>query len=492
MQTGKKVGTNFAWRFAERVGAQGVNLVVELVLARKLDPDHYGLIALVTVFITILSVFISSGMGTALIQKKDSDVLDFSTVFWFNIVMSFVLYGVLFVSAPLVAHFYNKPIITDVLRVLGLQLIVSGVKNTQLAYVSRHLIFRRFFFATLGGTLGAAVIGIWMAMHGYGVWALVAQHLFNTLIDTIILWITVKWRPKLQFSFARLKILFSFGWKMLLSSLIDKIYNEIRQLLIGKIYSDADLGFYNRGRSLPHLFVSNVNASIDSVLLPTMSKEQDRAVRVRAMTRRAIKTSSYIMAPLLMGLAFTAEPFVSLVLTDKWLPCVPFLRVFCISFMFQPIHTANLNAIKAMGRSDLFLILEIIKKVIGITALVITVNISVMAMAYSLLFTSVTSQIINSWPNRKLLGYTYLNQLKDILPAILLALFMGVCVYLVEFIGLINWLTLLIQVPLGAAIYVGGSKILRLDSFDYLLKLIRGSLRHRRNKGNKTKEETSK
>ena len=279
---------------------------------------------------------------------------------------------------------------------------------------------------------------------------------------------------------------------MLLSSLIDKIYNEIRQLLIGKIYTPSDLAFYNRGRQFPHLFVTNVNSSIDSVLLPTMSREQERSARVKAMTRRAIKTSTYVMAPIMMGLAFTAEPFVRLVLTDKWLPCVPYLRIFCIAFMFQPIHTANLNAIKAMGRSDLFLILEIIKKVIGITVLVITVNISVMALAYSMLFTNVTSQIINSWPNRKLLGYSYLNQMRDILPAILLAVFMGGCVYLVGYIDLESWQTLLIQVPLGAAIYVGGSKLLKLDSFDYLLKLIREALHHRRSTGKKTNKETLK
>ncbi len=482
MQTGKKVGSNFAWRFAERVGAQGVNLVVELVLARKLDPDHYGLIALVTVFISLLSVFISSGMGTALIQKKDTDVLDFSTVFWFNVVMSFLLYGILFAAAPLVARFYGIPEITDVLRVLGLQLIVSGVKNTQLAYVSRHMLFRRFFFATLGGTIGAAVIGIWMAMNGYGVWALVAQHLFNTLIDTIILWITVKWRPKFQFSFRRLKRLFSFGWKILLSSLIDKLYGEIRQLLIGKIYSDKDLAFYNRGKSLPHLFVSNINTSIDSVLLPTMSKEQDRASRVRAMTRRAIKTSSFIMAPLLMGLAFTAEPFIRLILTNKWLPCIPYLRIFCISFMFQPIHTANLNAIKAMGRSDLFLILEILKKTIGITALVITVNISVMAMAYSVLLTNVIFQVINSWPNRKLLDYKYIDQLKDILPPILLATAMGVMIMSVDLIGLPDILELPIQVVLGAVIYIGLAKLLEMESLGYVYSLAR-KLLHREKRG---------
>lgn len=463
-----KVLANFLWRFAERCGAQGVAFVVSVVLARLLAPEVYGTIALVTVFTTILNVFIDSGFGNALIQKKDADDLDFSTVFYFNITVCTLLYLGMFFAAPWIARFYKNLELTPVIRVLSLTLIISGVKNVQQAYVSRTMQFKRFFFATLGGTIGAAVIGIVMAYHGFGVWALVVQQIFNATVDTIILWITVKWRPRWMFSFERLKGLFSYGWKLLVSSLLDTVYNDLRQLIIGKMYTTSDLAQYNRGKQFPNLIVTNVNSSINSVLLPTMSRAQDDPARVKAMTRRAMKTSTYVMAPLMMGLAFIGEPIVDLILTEKWLPCVPFLRIFCITYMFYPVNTTNLNAIKAMGRSDLFLKLETIKKVIGLIVLLGTMRFGVMAMAYSLLFTSITSQIINSWPNKKLLDYSYPEQIRDILPGILLAVFMGCCVYPVKWIGFSDLLTLFIQVVMGACIYIGGSALLKLEGFRYL------------------------
>ena len=465
--------SNFLWRFAERCGAQGVSFVVSIVLARILEPEVYGTIALVTVFTTILNVFINNGLGSALIQKKDADDLDFSTVFFFNVFMCAVLYLGMFAASPYIARFYRDETLTPVIRVLSLTLVISGVKNVQQAYVSRTMQFKRFFFATLGGTIGAAVIGIAMAYCGLGVWALVAQQLFNATVDTIILWITVKWRPKRMFSWNRLKGLFSYGWKLLVSALLDTVYGDLRQLLIGKLYTSADLAQYNRGEQFPSFIVSNINTSIDSVLLPTMSRAQDDPTQVKSMTRRAMKTSTYIMAPLMMGLAFIGEPVVRLILTEKWLPCVPYMTIFCITYLFYPIHTANLNAIKAMGRSDLFLKLEIIKKIIGLVALVITVPISVMAMGYSLLFTSLASQIINSWPNKKLLNYGYLEQLKDILPGILLAVFMGCCIYPIQWLRLPDLVTLLIQVPLGAVIYIGLSALLKLESFTYLWGMVK-------------------
>lgn len=477
----RSVLTSFIWRFAERCGAQGVTFVVSIVLARLLDPAVYGTIALVTVFTTLLQVFIDSGMGNALIQKKDADDLDFSSVFFFNIAICVVLYIGLFFAAPLIARFYKMPELTPVVRVIGLMLIISGVKNVQQAYVSRHLMFKRFFFATLGGTIGAAVVGIGMAWAGFGVWALVCQTLFNALVDTIILWITVKWRPKWMFSWQRLKGLFSYGWKLLVSALLDTLYNDLRSLIIGKLYTTDDLAFYNKGKQFPNLIVTNVNTSIDSVLLPTMAARQDDRERVRNMTRRSIKVSTYIMVPFMAGLAACAEPIVRILLTDKWLPCVPFLRIFCVTFAFYPIHTANLNAIKAMGRSDLFLRLEILKKVIGLAAILITMWISVEAMAYSLLVTSVLSQIINSWPNRKLLNYSYLDQLRDVLPSICLAVFMGACVFSLQYLPLRTWLILLIQVPLGACIYIVGSKLFHLESFAYILATAKDIL-HRKKK----------
>lgn len=468
---------NFIWRFAERCGAQLVTFIVSIVLARILAPEDYGQIALITVFTTIMQVFVDSGLGTALIQKKDADDLDFSSVFYFNFVICLILYVVMFVTAPFIAGFYGNSSLTSIIRVISLTIVISGVKGIQQSYVSRNMMFKRFFYSTLGGTVFSAFFGIALAYAGFGVWAIVAQQLSNTAIDTLILWLTVKWRPKRTFSWVRLKGLLSFGWKMLASSLLDTVYNNIRSLIIGKMYSSSDLAYYDQGKKFPNVIVTNINTSIDSVLLPTMASAQDDAGRVKSMTRRAIKTSTYIMAPLMMGLAFCAEPIVGLVLTDKWLPCVPFLRIFCVTYMFYPIHTANLNAIKAMGRSDLFLKLEIVKKVVGIALLLSTMWFGVMAMAYSLLISSILSQIINSWPNRKLLRYGYLEQLKDILPGIALAVLMGGCVNLVELFHLTNIVTLLIQIPLGALIYIIASALLHLESFEYMMDLIRPMIR---------------
>lgn len=474
----KKIFSGLLWRFAERAGAQGVKLLVEIILARLLLPDDYGLIALVTVFIHILNVFVDSGLGNALIQKKDADDADFSTVFWFNILWCLFLYSLLFMAAPLIAKFYKREELIPVVRVLGIQIILSGIKNVEQAYVSRMMQFRRFFFATLGGTVVAACIGIFAAFHGLGVWALVIQQLVNTLVDTVILWITVKWRPKRIFSVKRLKRLLSFGWKLLAGNLLDTVYTELRALIIGRVYSSADLGLYNRGEQFPHLFVSNVNAAIDSVLLPVMSLEQDNRQKIRSMTRRAIQISTYIMAPCMMGLAFIGVPLVRLILTKKWIMCVPYLRIFCITFMFYPIHTANLNAIKAMGRSDLFLKLEIEKKIAGTIALLLTMRISVKAMACSLLATGVWSLIINTGPNKRLLGYSCWEQMKDVLPSIGLAVFMGVCIMCIQFIGLPDIVTVPLQILAGILIYIAGSVLLKFDSFYYVLALIKSYRRY--------------
>ena len=470
---------NFIWRFAERCGAQLVTAVVTLLLARILMPEDYGRTALVAVFINILQVFIDSGLGTALIQKKDADDLDFSSVFYFNFAVCLVLYAGMFIAAPYIAAFYKDPSLTPVVPVASLTLVFSGVKGIQQAYVSRNMLFKRFFFATLGGTLFSAFLGLGMAYAGFGVWALVAQQLSNTAIDTLILWLTVHWRPKAVFSWQRLKGLLSYGWRLLASSLLDTVYNNLRSLVIGRVYTSADLAFYNEGMLAPDTIAVNVDSSIDSVLLPAMSAVQDEPARVKNMTRRAIKTCVYVIAPLMMAMFFCAKPLVRLVLTEKWLPCVPYLRIFCITYMFYPIHTANLNAIKAMGRSGVYLKLEIIKKIMGLTLLLLTYHISVMAMAYSLILSSLLSQLINTWPNRKLLDYRYLEQLKDILPSILLAVFMGCCMWLVNLAHLPDIVTLVIQILIGAAVYLGGSALLKLDTFEYLWNVVKPKIQRK-------------
>lgn len=473
----RKVFSNLIWRFAERCGAQIVTFIVSIVLARILMPEDYGTVALVTVFTTILQVFVDSGLSTALIQKKDADDLDFSSVFYFNFAVCIILYLVMFIAAPLIAAFYGIPELVSIVRVISLTIVISGIKGVQQSYVSRKMIFKRFFYATLGGTITSAFFGIAMAYAGFGVWAIVAQQLSNTTIDTLILWITVKWRPKLMFSWKRLKSLLGFGWKLLCSALLETIFNNLRSLIIGKFYSSADLAYYNEGMKFPSLIVTNINTSIDSVLLPAMSKEQDDKERVKKMTRRSIMTSCYIMAPLMIGLVCCAKNIVALILTEKWLPCVFFLQIFCVVYMFHPIHTANLNAIKAVGRSDLFLILEICKKVVGLALLFATVFVSVEAMAYSLLVSTLLSMMINSWPNKKLLNYSFLEQVKDIMPSILLAVGMGACVSAIGLINLPILPLLILQIICGGGVYILGSMLLRLEPFVYLIGIIKPILK---------------
>lgn len=467
-----KTITNMIWRFAERCGAQGVSFIVSIVLARILIPEDYGMISLVTVFTTIMQVFVDGGLGNALIQKKDADDLDFSSVFYCNLVVCSILYLVIFFAAPYIAAFYKLNNLTPIVRVLGLTIVISGVKGVQQAYVSKKLIFKRFFFATLGGTVGAAVLGIFLACNGFGVWALVAQQIFNTLVDTIILWFTVKWRPKKMFSWNRLKNLYSYGWKLLASNLINTVYENIRQMIIGKVYCSADLAFYNRGRQFPELIVMNINSSIDSVLFPVMSDKQDNKNQIKNMTRKSIMTSSYIMWPLMFGLMAVSYNVVTLILTDKWLACVPYLCIFCLVFGLQPIQTSNLNAIKAMGRSDMYLKMEIIKKSVGMLIIISTMNISVMAIGLSAIVYAIFASIVNAFPNKKLLDYTYFEQLRDIMPSFLLAAFMGACVYAVGMISINIFIKLLLQVIIGVIIYVSGSIIFKFEAFKYLKKIL--------------------
>lgn len=468
--------TNLIWRFAERVGAKGVSLIVSIVLARLLTPKAYGNVALLSVFITIFAVFVDSGMGNALIQKQDANDDDFTTVFYFNIVWCVFLYIILFCTSPLIGKFYNDVSLIPLIRVAGIAILVSGVKNVQQAYVSKTMQFKRFFVATLFGTILSGGVGISLAYHGAGAWALVLQNITNTIVDTIVLWFTVKWRPKGKFCFSRLKTLFSFGWKLLLSALLETVYNNLRSLIIGKRYTSEDLAYYNKAQGWPGLIVNNINTSIDSVLLPTMSSVQDDVIRVKQMTRRSISISTYIMAPMLIGLFCVCPSLVSLVLTDKWLPIVPYMRIFCITYMLYPVHTANLNAIKALGRSDLFLKLEIEKKVIGIVVLLLTMWHGPLVMAYGILLLGFISQIINASPNKELLNYSYFEQLRDIFPNLLLGIIMALGVIFIQQIQLPEILSLIIQIIVGAIIYVSVSIVLKNENFLYLWTLIKPRL----------------
>lgn len=470
----KKVVSGVFWKFGERIIAQGVAFIISLVLARILIPEQYGTVSLVLVFINIANVFVSDGLGASLIQKKDSDEVDFSTMFFCSLGFATVLYIILFIGAPIIADFYENDELTAIVRVLSLQIPLASVKTIQHSYVSKHMMFKKFFWSTLGGTLISGVIGIIMAYNGFGVWALVEQYLVNSVIDMMVLFITVKWRPRMLFSKNSAKELLSYSWKLLASQLVNTLYGECRSLIIGKVYTEADLAYTNKGSQFPHLLISNINASISAVLFPAMSMFNSDYTKVRDLTRKSMKLSSYVIFPFMIGMIVVAEPMVRILLTDKWLPCVPFLRLWCLYWMVQPCQTANVQALKAIGRSDICLKLEIIKKIIGFGLVLGTMFISVKALIISNTVFAFISAIINIFPNKKLIRYGYKEQVRDLLPIAILSVVMGGIVFMMNYLPVTDIIKLVIQVAVGAVIYVVGSKMIRLDSFEYMITALKG------------------
>ena len=467
----KKISTALLWKLLERFGVQGAQFILQIVLARILDPEHYGVLSLMVIFTTLANVFIQNGFNTALIRAKDVTEEDYSSVFWITLGISGILYGVIFFTAPLIGKFYEMPSIVLPLRILALMLLPGAFNSVQLAKVSREMNFKKVFISNIAGILIAGIAGILIALLGGGLWALVAQTMLNIFVACFVMFLTVRWRPRFVCQLHRVKILFRFGWKMLVSGLIDTLYQDLRSLVIGKKYDSGTLGYYNRGKQFPQFIINAINSSVQSVMLPAMASEQDDQTRVKALMRNSITLSSYIIFPMMAGLAGVAAPMVSLLLTDKWLPCVPYLQIYCFTLAFYPVHTCNLQAINAMGRSDIFLKLEIIKKSIGITSLVIAVFCfdSPIAIAATGVVTGLISSFINAFPNKKLVGYSYFEQIKDILPSFLLSAVMLGCVLAVQLLPLNNILTLLVQVVVGVAVYVLLSMVFQLAPFRLLL-----------------------
>ena len=470
--TKSKVLSSLFWKLMERGGTQGIQFLVQILLARILAPEQFGTIAIVMVFINLARVFVQSGFNTALIQKKDADELDFSSVFYLSMFVAALLYILIYLTAPFISAFYRDQILIPVLRVLGFTLFFGAFNSIQNAYVSRHMMFKKLFYSSVGAILISGTAGITAAYMGLGVWALVIQQLINQVSITIIMWFTVKWRPKLIFSISRVKVLFSFGWKLLASSLLDTLYLDLRTLIIGRIYSSSTLAYYNRGQQFPKIIVSNINGSIQSVMLPTLSAHQDNKKRVKEMMRRSIITSSFLIFPMMIGMAVVAEPLVRIVLTDKWLPAVPFLQIFCISYALMPIQTTNLQAINAMGRSDIFLKLEVIKKAYGLIILAISMQFGVYVIAIGQVISGIISSFVNAYPNRELLDYSYKEQLIDIMPSLVISIIMGSIVYLFNFLNLVAWKTLVLQIGSGIIIYIALAKLFKVESFNYLLSTI--------------------
>lgn len=516
VNTKEKTVKGLFWGYLEKLGGEFVSLVVSIFLARLLGPEAYGIIPLITVFTSILNVIVQGGFASALVQKKSADSLDFSTVFFFQILFSLVLFAGMFFAAPFIADFYNNELLTPMIRVLSSTIIIGAVNNVQHAFVSKTMQFKKFFFASFTGTVVSGVVGVVLAIiitsytgnPVYGAWALIAQKLTDQIIDTIFLWFTLKWRPLLSFSFKRLKSLFSYGWKILTSTIIDSIYRNLNTLIIGKAYSSSDLAYYNKGNTYPNIIMNNLNQAIQKVLFPALSSHQDNVEKVKHMTRRAMKTSAYLVFPAMMGFAAIGEAFIYILLGEAWMPAVPFLWIACFNFAMWPIHTTNLQAIQAMGKGGTFLIAEIIKKVSNLiflaAGLVLAWNLafesttdSVIVIALSSVFAEIVCVFVNAWPNKKIINYGLKEQLSDISPAIFLSIFMGVLIYPINFIPLsfiikspflIAVIKLLLQVISGIIIYIILSKITKNKTYQYINSTIKQVLSKRKhNKINKAK-----
>jgi len=478
MSGNKLIAKGFAWKLLERFGVLGIQFVLQIILARLLDPEHYGALSIMIIFTTLANVFVQNGFNTSLIQNKDVIEEDYSSVFWVSLGVAGLLYGVIFACAPLIGIFYSMPDIVLPLRVLALILFPGALNSVQVAKITREMNFKKIFISHIVSVIVSGAVGITIAYMGGGLWALVAQTSVNIIVLCVVMYFTSKLKLHFVCNLKRVKSLFSYGWKLLVYSLIDTLYQDLRSLVIGKKYDSATLGYYNKGKQFPQFIMNAINGTVQSVMLPAMSAEQNDKTRVKTMMRNSIALSAYIVFPIMAGLAGVATPLVKLLLTDKWLPCVPFLQIYCFSLAFYPVSSCNLQAINAVGRSDLFLKLEIIKKGYGLLALLIALLCfdSPIAIAMTGLFTTPISFFVNSFPNKKLVNYSYLEQMKDILPSFAMSLTMFLGVLAVGQLALPTAVILLLQIIVGVAAYVLMSIVLRVYPFKILMGMLKNMI----------------
>ena len=463
---------SFLWKLLERCSVQLVSVVVSILLARWLYPDDFGVIALILVFIAFAEVITDGGFNTALIQKKDADATDFSTIFYASVVIAVFMYFVLFFSAPLISGFYEMESLTRIIRVLSLTLPFYVLNSIQRAYVAKEMLFDKLFVSSFVSVLISGVIGCVMALKGFGVWSLVAQKISNQALVTVTMWYTVKWRPVLRFSFNSFKTLFGYGWKIFMTNFIITLFVKIRHLIIGKLFTASNLAYFERGDLFPSYIGDNLISAVQSVLLPTLSEQQDDRARVKSMMRRSTKSTALITCPIMAGLFVAAQPLTILLLTEKWLPVVPFIQIMCVSNIFKPLTISNAEAIKAMGYSNIILKLEIIKKIVDVIILVVSCQIGLMAIAYGVALYNFLCIFINLYPNIKLLDYKIREQIADVLPSYLTAIVMALSIFWIGRLDMAPILILLAELVMGAAVYVGLNYIFKVESFTYLCNFL--------------------
>lgn len=464
----------------ERFGISAIQFILQLILARLLDPEHYGILATMMVFTSFANIFIQSGFNTALIQNKDVTDEDYSSVFWLSFSIATILYCVIFITAPLIATFYKVPTLTTPLRVLALMLFPGVLNSIQLAKVSREMDFRKVFSSSIIGVAVSGLASVLLAYVGFGIWALVLQNVLNVATTCAVMFFTVKWRPRLVCNLSRIAVLFRFGWKILVSNLLNILDENIQSVIIGRKYNTNTLGYYSRGGQFPQFIIVAIVDAVQSVMLPAMSAKQENHQELRSLTKSSITVSSYLIFPMMGGLACVSEPLICILLSEKWLPCVPYMQIICAIFAFYTIHTCNLQAINAMGRSDLFLKLEIIKKCYELPMIAGAVLFfdSPMAIALTGIINSWISWFINAFPTKKLIHYSFKEQFIDILPSLLISLVMCACVSLVGYfcriLSFSYFLALVIQVFSGILVYLLLSCAVKPQPYLIMLSWLKG------------------
>lgn len=467
----KKIVSGFLWKFGEQISSQLVSFVLSIILARLLTPEDYGVVALINVFILIANVFVVSGFGAALIQKENSDETDFSTMFYLSELMSIIIYAIIFILAPLISKFYANPAMTLILRVFALQLPISAFNGIQQAYISKHLMFRKVFVSTTISAILSGIIGVIFAYNGFGVWALIGQYLSNTVIISMTLALQVKWHPQLKFSWKAGKPLVDYGWKILVTSLLGQFFNELRSLILGKVYTTSELAYYNRGLQFPELFSNNVNNSISGVLFPVLSEYGNDFVKVKFGLRRAIRMSTFVLMPILFGLMVTSREIILLLLTEKWIKVVPFMQILCLSCLFDTVSNENIQALKAIGKSDTLLKLELIKKPIYLILLIVGIKVNIFAVAVTMVVYNIIAVFINMAPNQKFLNYSFKEQLQDMLPALFASILMSTVVYVIgRHISSYIFAVLVIKVLCGILTYLMIAFVFRMKALKEILK----------------------
>lgn len=454
-----------SWSFLDNIANQGITFLVGLLLARMLTPEEYGLIGIIAIFIAVFNTIVDSGFSNALIRKNDANDTDYSTGFFTNLVFSVFLFGVLFITAPLIATFFREPQLVSLLRVMGSIIIINAFAIIQRTLLVKKVDFKTQTFVSLISSISSGVIGIGMAYRGYGVWSLVGQLVSRQLLNTIFLWIFNKWFPKLVFSITSFKEMWTFGWKLLVSSLIDTVWREIYQVVIGKCYSSATLGQYTRAKQFSDICSTNLTSVIQRVSYPVLSSIQDDKIRLKLAYQKVIKTTMFITFVLMLGMAACAKTLIICLIGEQWIECIPMLQIVCLIGMLYPLHAINLNMLQVQGRTDLFLKLEIIKKCIAIVPLILGVFIGIYWMLFSSLVTSVISYYLNAYYSGPFLDYSIKEQVKDILPSLGISLVVTVPVYLVSFVIVNPFLLLLLQIFIGAIIAICTCEVKKFEEY---------------------------